>query len=74
MGVLSFTLGFAIATYLVFAKIMWQAYNMTDRPLFYFGMLAMIIGAQLFMTGFIAELIARSNTDRNKYIIEDLLN
>jgi len=47
---------------------------MTDRPLFYFGMLAMIIGAQLFMTGFIAELIARSNTDRNKYIIEDLLN
>ncbi|MEZ7837803.1 MAG: glycosyltransferase family 2 protein [Flavobacteriales bacterium] len=74
MGVLSFTVGFGIATYLAFSKIMWQAYNMTDRPLFYFGILAMIIGVQLFMTGFIAELIARSNSERNNYIIEDLLN
>ena len=47
---------------------------MTDRPLFYFGILAMIIGAQLFLTGFIAELIARSNSERNHYIIEDRLN
>jgi glycosyltransferase involved in cell wall biosynthesis len=74
MGVLSFTVGFGIATYLAFSKIMWQAYNMTDRHLFYFGILAMIIGVQLFMTGFIAELIARSNSERNNYIIEDLLN
>jgi hypothetical protein len=74
LGVLSFTLGLGIAAYLTFAKIMWQAYNMTDRPLFYFGMLAMIIGVQLFMTGFIAELIARSNSERNNYIIEDKLN
>lgn len=74
LGILSFSVGFGIAVYLIIAKLMWQAYNMTDRPLFYFGILAMIIGVQLFMTGFIAELVSRSNSDRNKYIIEDRLN
>ena len=74
LGILSFSVGFGIAVYLIIAKLMWQAYNMTDRLLFYFGILAMIIGVQLFMTGFIAELVSRSNSDRNKYIIEDRLN
>lgn len=74
LGILSFSVGFGIAVHLIIAKLMWQAYNMTDRPLFYFGILAMIIGVQLFMTGFIAELVSRSNSDRNKYIIEDRLN
>jgi len=74
IGVLFFTIGIGIAGYLAYAKLMWHAYNMTDRPLFYFGILAMIIGVQLFMTGFIAELITRSNTERNHYIIEDRLN
>lgn len=74
IGVMFFSIGFGIAAYLAYAKLMWQAYNMTDRPLFYFGIVAMIIGVQLFMTGFIAELIARSNSERNHYIIEDRLN
>jgi len=74
IGVVFFIIGFGIAVYLIYAKLMWQAYNMTDRPLFYFGILTMIIGVQLFMTGFIAELITRSNTERNHYIIEDRLN
>nr|MCS5663543.1 glycosyltransferase [Flavobacteriales bacterium] len=74
IGVMFFAIGFGIAVYLIYAKLMWQAYNMTDRPLFYFGILTMIIGVQLFMTGFIAELITRSNTERNHYIIEDRLN
>lgn len=74
VGVLFFSIGFGIAAYLTYAKLMWQAYNMTDRPLFYLGILAMIIGVQLFLTGFVAELIARSNSERNHYIIEDRLN
>mgnify|MGYP005653911317 FL=1 len=74
IGVGFFTTGFGIATYLVFAKFMWLEYNMTDRPLFYLGILSMIIGVQLFMTGFIAELVSRSNTERNHYIIEDRVN
>ena len=74
IGVGFFTVGFGIATYLVFAKFFWLEYNMTDRPLFYLGILSMIIGVQLFMTGFIAELVSRSNTERNHYIIEGRLN
>ena len=74
IGVGFFTAGFGIAAYLVFAKFMWLEYNMTDRPLFYLGILSMIIGVQLFMTGFIAELVSRSNTERNHYIIEDRVN
>lgn len=74
VGVMFFAIGFSIAAYLTYAKIMWQAYNMTDRPLFYFGIVTMIIGVQLFMTGFIAELVARSNSERNHYIVEDRIS
>ena len=74
IGVVFFTAGFVIAAYLVFAKFMWLEYNMTDRPLFYLGILSMIIGVQLFMTGFIAELVCRSNTERNHYIVENRVN
>jgi glycosyltransferase involved in cell wall biosynthesis len=74
LGVVFFVIGFGIAAYLVFAKIFWQMFNMTDRPLFFFCILFMIVGVQLFMTGFIAELVGRSNTERNNYDIEDQLN
>ena len=74
IGVGFFTVGFGIAAYLVFAKFMWLEYNMTNRPLFYLGILSMIIGVQLFMTGFIAELVSRSNSERNHYVIEDRVN
>lgn len=71
LGMLSFMAGFAIATYLAFAKFYWHQYKMTDRPLFYFGMLAMILGTQLFLTGFIADMISRNSWDRNSYQVED---
>jgi len=71
LGTLSFLLGFAIAFYLAFSKIFYQAYKMTDRPIFYFGILFMIIGTQLFVAGFLGELISRNNADRNKYLISD---
>jgi hypothetical protein len=43
---------------------------MTDRPLFYFGILAMILGTQLFVAGFLGEMISRSSPDRNFYQVE----
>ncbi len=67
MGTLLFLAGFVIAAYLAYARIFFEAYRMTDRPLFYFGLLAMILGTQMFLTGFLAEMIARSSPDRNKY-------
>lgn len=70
LGTLLFIAGFGIAGYLAYGRIFFEAYKMTDRPLFYFGLLAMVLGTQLFLAGFLGELIARSSTDRNKYQIE----
>jgi glycosyltransferase involved in cell wall biosynthesis len=69
-GTLLFLAGFVIAVYLAYAKFFWMEYRMTERPLFYFGLLAMILGTQLFMAGFLGELISRNGPDRNKYLIE----
>jgi len=70
MGIISFVLGFFILLYLTYAKLVWSDYGMTDRPVFYLGILSVIIGFQLFLTGFLAELVARSSSGRNNYIIE----
>ena len=42
----------------------------TDSPYFYLALTAMIVGTQLFLTGFLGELISRNSTERNKYNIE----
>ena len=67
IGTVLFFVGFMIAAYLSFAKIVFEQYRMTDRPLFFFGLLAMVIGSQMFLAGFIAELIARNSVYRNQY-------
>lgn len=71
LGFISFLAGFIIATYLAIAKFAYNEYKMTERPLFYFGMLFMIMGTQLFLTGFIAELVSRNSADRNKYEVSE---
>ncbi|HOW32656.1 MAG TPA: glycosyltransferase family 2 protein, partial [Bacteroidales bacterium] len=53
LGTLLFLIGFVIAGYLAWARIFFAAYKMTERPIFYFGLLAMILGTVLFMTGFL---------------------
>jgi len=70
LGTLIFIIGLIIAAYLAYAKFFMAEYKMTERPLFYFGLLAMVIGTQLFLTGFLAELVSRSSHDRNQYLIE----
>ncbi len=73
-GLLSFFLGFVILLYLSYLKIVLSVSNITDRPLFFFGIVLLIVGAQLFLTGFIAELISRNAPGRNHYLIEKELN
>jgi len=73
LGFLSFAIGFGILLYLSIAKFVFLAYQMTERPLFYFGLLMVIFGSQLFLTGFLAELITRSANDRNSYQIDKVL-
>ncbi len=70
-GTIVFLIGAAIWIYLGIAKFAFQQYNMTDRPLFYVGIISLVIGTQLFLAGFIGELISRNSHDRNFYLIEE---
>lgn len=67
IGTMFFGGGFCIAFYLSYAKIFNNVTRMTDRPIFYLALLFMIVGSQLFLAGFLAELISRSRADRDKY-------
>jgi len=69
-GTVSFAFGFIVFLYLTITKFMFYATGMTQRPLFFFAILAMIMGTQLFLAGFIAELITRNSSERNHYLIE----
>jgi glycosyltransferase involved in cell wall biosynthesis len=73
-GTILFLAGFGIAGYLAYAKFFMQEFRMTERPLFYFGLLAMILGTQVFVAGFLGELISRGSYDRNNYLIDQRIN
>ena len=75
-GTLTFMAGGIIALWLIIDKLISQAHGMrfrpvTDQPLFYLALVALIVGIQLFLSGFIAEMISRSSSDRNHYNIKD---
>jgi len=75
MGTFIFIIGFAIASYLAYSKFFAVSYvSMTDRPLFYFGLLAMLLGTQLFLTGFIGEMISRNSGKKVVYNIKKRIN
>lgn len=69
-GILFFLIGFVISLYLMISKFFFDKTGLTQRPLFFFALLAMILGTQLFVTGFLAELISRKAPGRNNYLIE----
>lgn len=69
-GTLSFFIGFAMVFYLIVAKLVAKDFALTNRPSFYIAMTTMIIGMQLFLAGFLAELISRNSPERNSYLIE----
>lgn len=76
MGVLSFLIGMFIAIWLIAAKLYDISMgiplkrDVTDQPLFYIALVAIILGSQLFLTGFVAELVSRSAPERNNYLVE----
>jgi len=70
-GTFFFLSGLIIFIYLIITKLFLDQTGMTQRPLFFFAILAMIIGSQLFLAGFIGELISRNGIERNHYLIED---
>jgi ABC-type transport system involved in cytochrome c biogenesis permease subunit len=72
-GTLFFFVGFIMTFYLIIAKCFDTEFSLTNRPSFYIALTTMIIGMQLFLAGFIAELIARNSSERNSYLIEKKL-
>jgi glycosyltransferase involved in cell wall biosynthesis len=69
-GMFSFIFGFVVFFYLFFSKIFFDKTGITQRPLFFVALIAMVIGTQLFVTGFISELISRNSSSRNSYLVE----
>lgn len=76
IGTLSFLVGFIISIYIIAEKL-YRIYegvhigrDVTDQPLFYIALTMTIIGTQLFLTGFIAEMVGRNSPERNHYKIE----
>lgn len=71
LGTISFMIGFFISLYLVASKIFNFEYPITTRPAFYIALTIMVIGSQLFLAGFIGEMISRNSNDRNSYNVKD---
>jgi len=71
LGTISFMIGLSISLYLIGSKILNFEFPITTRPAFYIALTIMIIGSQLFLAGFIGEMISRTSTDRNNYNIKD---
>jgi glycosyltransferase involved in cell wall biosynthesis len=78
LGTLSFLFGFIVTSVIIGQKI-YNSFNMveqrgvTEQPLFYLALVMLIIGVQLFLVGFIGEMISRNSNDRNTYGVDELL-
>lgn len=71
IGTLFFLLGFASVFYIIVSKFMDPLTSVTNKPAFYIALTSMLIGTQLFLAGFIAEIVNRNAPDRNTYLIEE---
>ncbi len=78
LGTLMFLIGGGLTTYIIAYKLYLHAHGLTaravtDQPLFYISIMAIILGVQLFLTGFIGELVNRNSSDRNRYLIDETI-
>ena len=72
-GILFLFSGLFILAYLSVSKIVYSTTGIHDRPLFYFGILVLIVGSQLFLTGFLAELVIASRSREDSYNVEETI-
>lgn len=72
LGTLMFLAGFIAVAWIIVEKFTIGA-PLTNQPLFYLAMLAIVLGVQLFLAGFLGEMINRRSADRNKYLIDKTL-
>lgn len=69
-GTLFFLVGLGISIFLIVSKFIDSQFALTNKPGFYLALTSLIVGVQLFLAGFIGELISRNSPNRNSYIIE----
>ena len=72
-GSVAFMIGLMSSFYLIISKLIHPEFSITNRPSFFIALITMVIGVQMFLTGFLAELISRSTADRNFYHIDQRL-
>lgn len=75
-GILMFLAGGFAAIWVIVEKLVQQANGLvyrpvTDQPLFYLGLVAVLLGFQLFLAGFICEMVSRNSSERNNYKIRE---
>ena len=75
-GILMFLIGFVMTVWIIAAKLIHQAQGIrfravTDQPLFYLALLAVVLGAMFFLAGFLGEMVSRSASTRNDYNVKD---
>lgn len=76
IGTFMFMVGIVISIYLITAKLIAQGSgdafrSVTEQPLFYIALSSSVIGSQLFLAGFLGEMINRTGSDRNKYLVDN---
>ena len=80
LGILSFLVGFVVTFWLGVLKIAYatgltepgfKMRDLVDQPLFYLALVCIVLGVQLFLAGFLGELISRSASDRNRYLVAE---
>ena len=74
-GILMFLIGFVMTIWIIVAKLVHQAQGLhyravTDQPLFYLALLAVVLGAMFFLAGFLGEMVSRSASTRNDYNVK----
>ena len=74
-GILMFLIGFVMTVWIIAAKLIHQAQGLrfravTDQPLFYLALLAVVLGAMFFLAGFLGEMVSRSAATRNDYNVK----
>lgn len=74
LGSLMFILGFIAVLVVVIMKLCDLRAGVTDSPYFYVSLTSMLLGTQLFLTGFLGELISRNASERNSYHIAKVLD
>ncbi|MCH5720868.1 hypothetical protein [Niabella hibiscisoli] len=71
MGNDLFLIGILTSLFLIVSKVIDPEYAITNRPTFYIALTTIIIGMQLFLAGFLSELVSRNAAGRNAYLVEE---